>query len=496
MSLDNDDKHNHNATDGEAPAGSRRKFLKLMGSASVAAVSLRAQMRGATPPQAKTHSPTALDKVTQADVVVIGGGFAGTSAARECCQAGLRTVLLEARNRLGGRTFYTKFGEDPVEMGGTWIHWFQPNVWSELLHYGLDIDETPGFTSPERIMWLSGDKLVDPPLDQATAMFAEGMKKFNEDAPNIFPRPYDTFFKADLVKKYDGMSVMDRIKQLNLPKEQEDLVIAMQELCASASCNDAAYLDMAKWWALSGNDLWIMNDILARFHFKNGTISLINAMVQDAKIPVFMSTPVSKIKHDTNGVEVTTQSGKVVKAKKAIVAVPLNVIKAIQFEPAVSPLRLEASKQTHAGFGTKLHIRVKGPVPSFWAQAHEPEPLSAIFTESSGQQNSLLIGFGSNPKLLDIHDTAAVEKAVRKFFPSMEVIETFGYDWTLDPYSRGTWCVYRPNMVTKYIQELQKPEGNVFFASSDWANGWRGFIDGGIESGRNTGQKAVKSLRS
>jgi monoamine oxidase len=279
---DKDREPNQNAATEEGSAGSRRKFLKLMGSASVAAVSLGAQMRGATPPQARTNSPTALDKVTQVDVVVIGGGFAGTTAARECCQAGLRTVLLEARNRLGGRTFYTKFGDDPVELGGTWIHWFQPNVWAELLHYGLDIDETPGFTSPEKIMWLSGDKLVDPSLEQATATFADGMKKFNEDAAKIFPRPYDTFFNPDLVKKYDGMSIMDRINQLNLPKEQEDLVIAMQELCASASCKDSAYLDMVKWWALSGNDLWLMNDILARFHFKQGTISLINAMVDDA----------------------------------------------------------------------------------------------------------------------------------------------------------------------------------------------------------------------
>src|SRR5207244_11253849 len=65
--------------------GSRRKFLKLMGSASVAAVGMGAQMRGVTPPRAKTNSPAALDKVTQVDGIVIGGGVAGTAAAAECC---------------------------------------------------------------------------------------------------------------------------------------------------------------------------------------------------------------------------------------------------------------------------------------------------------------------------------------------------------------------------------------------------------------------------
>src|SRR5436853_378845 len=157
--LPSDDERNRNSVtefgECEKPVRSRRKFLKLMGAASIAAVSLNAQTHKATTLPPKTNSPATLDKVTEVDVVVIGGGFAGTSAARECCKAGLRAVLLEARNRLGGRTFYTKFGDDPVEMGGTWIHWFQPNVWSELLHYGLDIDETPGFTSPEKIMRLS-----------------------------------------------------------------------------------------------------------------------------------------------------------------------------------------------------------------------------------------------------------------------------------------------------------------------------------------------------
>ena len=474
--------------------GSRRKFLKLMGSASVAAVGLGAQMRGAKPPQAKTNSPAALDKVTQVDVVVIGGGFAGTTAARECCKAGLRTVLLEARNRLGGRTFYSRFGDDPVELGGAYIHWFQPNIWSEVLHYGLPVIEPPGITTPQKLMWLSEGKVKEPPLDQALAMFSDGMKKFNQDAPKIFPRPYDNFREADLVKKYSGLSIMDRIGQINLPAEQADLVQGMMELCASSSVRQAAYLDMAKWWALSGNDLFLMDDALARYKFENGTISLINAMVEDAKIPVFISAPVAKVKQDVNGVEVTVQGGKVVKAKRAIVAVPLNVLQYIEFEPSLSPAKLEASKERHSGHGVMVYMRVKGPIPAFWALAHDPEPLSAIWMERASQRDSLICATGSSPELIDIHDAGQVQSALRKFFPEAEVEETMGYDWTVDPYSRGTWCVYRPNQLTRYWAEFRKPEGNVYLASSDWANGWRGFMDGAVESGRHFGQLTVRSL--
>src|SRR5262249_42146555 len=106
----------------------RRRFLKWMGLASAAV----AQFTGARAPAAvssgQINSPRTLDQVTSVDVVVVGGGFAGATAAREVMKAGLRTVLLEARNRLGGRTFYTRFDQDPIELGGECVHWLQPNV--------------------------------------------------------------------------------------------------------------------------------------------------------------------------------------------------------------------------------------------------------------------------------------------------------------------------------------------------------------------------------
>lgn len=56
------------------------------------------------------------------DVIVIGGGMAGVAAARETSRAGLRTLVLEARNRLGGRTFYSKFGDKHVELGANYLY--------------------------------------------------------------------------------------------------------------------------------------------------------------------------------------------------------------------------------------------------------------------------------------------------------------------------------------------------------------------------------------
>lgn len=86
-------------------------------------------------------------------VIVIGGGFCGVTAARELRGRGHKVVLLEARNRLGGRTFTADFAGEPADLGGTWVHWLQPHVWSEIQRYGMKLKETPGAVA-EDIVYL------------------------------------------------------------------------------------------------------------------------------------------------------------------------------------------------------------------------------------------------------------------------------------------------------------------------------------------------------
>lgn len=63
------------------------------------------------------------------DVVVIGAGFAGITAARELKNHGYKVVVLEARDRIGGRVWTSELEGHKVELGATWIHWFQPYIW-------------------------------------------------------------------------------------------------------------------------------------------------------------------------------------------------------------------------------------------------------------------------------------------------------------------------------------------------------------------------------
>lgn len=121
---------------------SRRDFLASAAAVSGGGLALLAAAPGA----AQAAGGTEVKRATQTDydVIVIGGGFSGVTAARDCKKNNLRTLLLEAKSRLGGRTFDTQFRGHHIELGGTWVHWTQPAVWSEIERYGIEVEETPG----------------------------------------------------------------------------------------------------------------------------------------------------------------------------------------------------------------------------------------------------------------------------------------------------------------------------------------------------------------
>ncbi|MCC7463174.1 MAG: FAD-dependent oxidoreductase [Gammaproteobacteria bacterium] len=422
---------------------------------------------------------------TSWDVIVIGGGFAGLTAARDLAWRGRRVLLLEARVRLGGRAFTSEFAGHRVDLGGTWVGLEQPFVWSERMRYGIGLAESAAFAAGERAIYRAGGRRVETTPQAYAELFAAGVRKFMAPAAEAFPRPFDPLY-AEGWKRYDTLSAAEAIAQLRLTQPELDIVNGFASINGHTHTAQIGYLDQLKWYALGAFDPLRLFENCGRYRLEGGTQALLECIAADARAAraeLRTATPVAAVVREGAGYRVVTDDAVEHVGRTVLVAVPLNTLARIRFEPGISADKLAASRERITGAGTKLYVKLKGPRPVFSAQGSEREALTFLWTEYLDADTQLAVGFGPDPKLLDINDSEAVQRAVEAYLPGAEVLDSAGYEWAADPYALSTWCMYRPGFFTKYFRELQRPEGGIHFAGSDIASGWRGFIDGAIETG-------------
>ncbi len=433
------------------------------------------------------------DSGSEYDTIVIGGGFAGVTAARETSMRGLKTLLLEARPRLGGRTLTLDLDGHHLDVGGTWVGWSQPHVWAEIMRYGIPIEESAAAVA-ETAIWMEGERRVEGPYSDYAVMFESTTDAFYGPAREALPRPFDPLFVKGN-EKLDAINAVDAINALKLNQVERDLALSLAAIDAHAKPETSSYLDQLRWYALGDFDPWNMFDNLARYRVSGGTKTLLNRIHADSGTDTKFSTPVASITQDNDSVTVTSKDGEAFRARSAIVAVPLNCFADIDFEPGISEAKLRVSRARHTGSGTKLYAKIKKK-PLFVGHGKHDMPLCFLWTEYDDGDSQILVGFGAADEYLDVTDGDAVARAVRDYLPDAEVEDVFAYNWNVDPYAKGTWCMYRPSTLTRDLENLQRVEGRVHFAGSDVANGWRGFIDGAIESGLTSGRQVAEQLKS
>ena len=430
--------------------------------------------------------------MTTVDVLVIGGGFAGITAARDLQKRGLNVLVLEARDRLGGRTWSTDRNGFHVELGGTWIHWTQPFVWAEKERYGLEIQETPGCVA-ERVA-IKVDGRVQELREDQLGEFISGFEQFFAEAQQVWERPYDSHYNWPAIEQRDSLSVADRLASLDLTPLQRTSIGGFLEILSMNQPQNASYLEMMRCWSLTGWNYSLFNDSAARYKLKRGTGALVQAMVSDGGFNVMLDTCVASVQQTAEGVSVMTAAGEQVTARRAVVTVPLNVLHNVTFDPPLKPVKEAASKLKHVGGGAKLFFEVEGDPGALMTLARSTDsPLIGSFTYQRSEQHSLFAGFSLEPDALD-KSVADWQPVLEEFVPGIRLLSTFGHDWGNDALSQGSWCTYRPGTFVRFADELPKHDNNLFFASGDHGEGWRGFIEGAIASGSKTAVAVAASL--
>jgi monoamine oxidase len=423
------------------------------------------------------------------DVVVIGGGFAGVTAARELTLRGASVLLLEARDRLGGRTWTDTWNGTPIERGGGWVHWHQPHVWSEITRAGLAVEVSE---DAQIAGWFVGEERRSGTIRERDAIAERGWNKFVDGVEEALPQPHDPLSAVDRLERFDRQTIAERVDELKLDEEERDVLVAELESVAHGHLDDAGAVSVLRWHALSGGSLALAQFTGGRVTLRDGTRSLLEAIAAGAEVETRLSTPVAAVSRRDGGVEVHTRAGETLPARVAVVAVPLNALGGIECDPPLPEAKQEAIALGQASRGIKIFIHARGE-PLVQNAIKPGHPFGYLDTEvlyPDGTQ--LMIGFGLDAEACDADDLAAVQRQLEEILPGYEALAATAHDWLADEFSRGTWAIHRPGWYTHHHAEMQRPEGPVVFAGSDFANGWAGFMDGAIESGLRASAHALR----
>jgi pseudooxynicotine dehydrogenase len=422
------------------------------------------------------------------DVIVVGGGFAGVTAAREAALRGRSVLLLEARDRLGGRTWRAPWDGHEIEYGGAWVHWHQPHAFSELTRAGLKVAIG---VDTDRAAWFVDGHRRSAAMEERDAIAERGWNRFVDGVEEALPLPHDPLFAIDKLARFDRLSAAQRVDQLDLSEEERAVLLAELESLTNSPLEDAGAVSVLRWHALSGYSLALTQWTGGRVTIDGGTSALLNAIASGARYERRLDSPVAQINRTEDGAEVVTREGTGHRGRAVVVAVPVNTLDRIEFSPALPGDKQAGIALGQASRGVKIFIHARGePVLINSVRAGHPFGyLSSDTLFADGSQQ--LIGFGRDAAVCRVEDPDWVQRSMNELLPDYEVLEATAHDWLADEFARGTWAIHRPGWYEHHHAAMRRPEGRLLLAGSDLANGWSGFIDGAIESGLRAGAWAA-----
>ncbi len=435
------------------------------------------------------------------DVVVIGAGAAGLAAAARLTEGGRSVLLLEARDRVGGRvdTRHEPGLVAPVELGAEFIHGEAPATRRWLAKIDRPTPEVPD----------SHWRIVNGRLKRQDGFFQDVQAAFRR---NERLATYDISFAEFLdVTLKDELSTQARAAAR-----------AMAEGFDAADTTRASARPIVQEWT---NESFIDG---AQSRVEGGYDTLLAELIQSlpaVSCKIQLQTVVHKVTWEHGSVEVEGRFlGKpfVVIAPRAVIAVPLGVLKAPAGEPGHIAFDPPLTMKTHALIGLesgpaiKLMLRFRS---AFWEQIQDRTYQDATFFHAEGQPFTvfwnqlpshapLLVAWAGGPRVARLDSSGSIADLTQLALQSLDAMfgkhwdvadeleAAYYHDWQRDPFARGAYSYVAVGGGTARAELAAPVDGTLFFAGEATDDeGEATTVAGAIQSGERAARQVLESWR-
>ena len=443
------------------------------------------------------------------DVVVVGAGLAGLTAARRLRAAGASVAVVEARDRVGGRTLTEEIGKGAFDLGAQWIGPEQQRV--HALCDELGLKTTPNRTEGKKVLEVEGKvssykrsiasmsvpnliqmtgalsyvKRVRKRVDPTSPMTAEGAETLDGETLETW--------RSRIVKSAKINSVMDATVRSIFGAEQRDLS-ALYFLMYITAGGGILNLTEARGGAQQDGIV-------------GGAQAISLALEKELGDAVVLSTPVRRLVQSREGVDAVSDA-RTVGGRYAVVAVPPTLAGRIEYQPPVSVGRDQLTQRHAMGAVVKVLVTYEH---AFWREAgfsgeavSSDGPLSVVYDASShDDRQPALVGFvaGSQARQWSSQPLAdrqrRITAALARYFgdSAQSYTDYRELDWGMEAWSRGGPAGgLPPGVLTHAFAHLRKPEGRIHWAGAETATEWIGYMEGALQSGERAADEVLRRL--
>jgi monoamine oxidase len=448
-----------------------------------------------------------------ADVIVVGAGFAGLAAAKALQAAGVEPVVVEARDRVGGRTCPGSIAGLTIDLGGMWVGPTQTTLDALAREYG--VKTYPQYITGKSAIELNGKwhssegedylALLSLPVKLDVAQLVYRLTALSD---SINPESPWTHPKADV---FDAMTLQT---WLNEHTHTDGAMSFMVSLIRSVFCAEPADLSFlfCLFYLRSGGNLEVLttfrNGAQQRL-FVGGVHQLSQRMADGLGERVLLNSPVTTIEQDNEGVTVTCPEATL-RAKALILAVAPALAGRINYVPLLPHQRDALTQRMPMGSVIKIWIAYSTP---FW----RARGFSGLFSSDTaafgpafdvtppGTSAGIIAGFFDARNSVEWSARSSEQRRAEVIrcltgafgAEAGSPLEYVEKNWTQERYSLGCYTgTLGPGALTQFGSTLRQRIGRIFFAGTESATIWAGYIEGALRSGARAAAEVREYLKA